>query len=129
MRLTKGEKLLLCLIFVVHFALVTLTCWDIHYYILHEKPYYTGEASLIWILFLVIDFPSSIIVFITSGPGVVGLPWFIDAKNHVMSDVVWPGLVFQIVGTMNWFLIYFAVRRLWKRKKDCIAANMNPIEK
>jgi len=119
-RLAKRDKLFLCLIFVVHLVFVVLIGCLVLEKVFYETPYYTGEASLGWMVFLVIDFPASVIVMITSGPGVVGLPWFIGERNHVVGDVIWPGIVFQIIGTVNWFLIYFVVcrNRIWKKNND-----------
>ena len=95
-------------IFLIHFFLVVIVCGSM----IHANKYNpetAGEASLMWATFLLLDFPMSIIVMLTSGPGVVGIPKLLASysRDWFFTDVIWPGLVFQIVGVINWILLIY----------------------
>ena len=105
-------------VFIVHLVLILLTCWIV-YSAINNDPNYMGEASLIWQFFLGIDFPASIPVMFTSGAAVVSVPESLLNRGVVFCDVIWPGFVFQILGTINWFcIIYFwpQIKRLFGKK-------------
>jgi hypothetical protein len=74
------------------------------------------EAPFLWAIFLLIDFPCSIIVFVTGGVSVVGIPEYYIG-NWFVCDVLWPSVVFQFVGTINWFLILGVYHFIKKRYK------------
>jgi hypothetical protein len=86
----------------------------------YPPPY---EAPLLWAAFLLIDFPASIIVIMVglkygSLYGPFGVPQFLcDYYNEhwLIISVIWPAIVFQLVGTVNWTIclwLYF-----WLNKK------------
>jgi len=101
-------------IFVIHLILVIIVGGSIYY----DTIYHSGsdESLLLWAVFLAIDFPMSIIVMITSGPSVVGVPRFLLSYFHgslIFRDVIWPGLVFQVVGVCNWILLIYLYKTFW----------------
>ena len=67
----------------------------------------SGEAELAWALFLLLDFPLSIIVMITSGPMVVGVPVVFQDYGWFFCSVIWPATVFQVIGTINWIALLY----------------------
>jgi hypothetical protein len=87
---------------------------------------HASETWLLWAIFLVLDFPASIIVLVTSGPCVVGIPVWLDELWHnppgthhlLLHDVLWPGLVFQFVGTVNWTILLWLYFWLYKNKNQ-----------
>ncbi|MDR0336405.1 MAG: hypothetical protein LBI18_04875 [Planctomycetaceae bacterium] len=88
------------------------------------------EAPLLWAIFLLIDFPILILVMITtSGQTVVSIsiPFYcgVSEKNWQFNDVIWSGLVFQFIGTINWLLLKMFYLYLFEKKKTKSA---NPIQ-
>ena len=77
--------------------------------------------------FLVSDFPASIILVVSgiyfgAVYGVVGVPEFLDdyfGGHWLLVDVIWPALVFQIIGTINWTMLIYLLRiALHSRRND-----------
>lgn len=108
-----GKKMLLSYmtvtnVFLVHLFLVIIVC----FYIVGSEFYFpqqSDEVFLVWAIFLVVDFPTSIIVLLTSGPTVVSIPKWISIYYHgkFFSELVWPAVIFQIVGTINWITLIY----------------------
>ena len=116
----------------LHLLLVLLFCALMIY--THLVNPGNPEANLAWMVFLGIDFPVSIIVFATSGASVVSVPIWVndlwlsmvgsaggDASGDLwllydclLYDVLWPGFVFQVVGTVNWVLIVSVLLKVRK---------------
>ena len=103
-------------VFLFHLFIVLLMCmflvFDKHF---TPPPY---ESPLLWAAFMLIDFPASIVVFITSGRyGVVGIPqFFCDYfdSHWLIIHVIWPAAVFQLVGTVNWTVLIWILRIVMK---------------
>ena len=93
-----------CLVFAVHSILVLSMC-GLTFLTLQGNLSDRGEASLGWMIFLAVDFPASILVMITSGASIVSVPECFMKNGIVFRDVIWPGIVFQVLGTINWFVI------------------------
>ena len=76
------------------------------------RPHAEG-ADLAWAIFLVLDFPLSIPIFMTSGPTVVSCPKFLTPPSFLPGwffyDVIFPGFVFLIIGILNWMLLLGAI--------------------
>ncbi len=103
-------------IFLAHLFLVTVTCLWIIYskFSLPESD----ESFFIWATFLVIDFPVSIVVMLTSGPNVVSVPQWIRAyfQGWIFVDLIWPAIVFLVIGTMNWVALIYLYKLFSKKK-------------
>ena len=101
-------------IFIIHLIVVLLTVVFVTCIAFSSGPNgnINDEACLVWAAFLLFDFPCSIIVMVTSGPGVVGVPEFVRGGGFFVSEILWPGMVFQVVGTINWVLIMMLYRRI-----------------
>lgn len=110
-------------VFSIHLVLVGLICWSI----IQTKTYYAppDESDFTWIILLILDFPLSLIVLFTSGPAVVSMPEFLNPVSRFFNfsgifpssafrDIIWPAIVFQIVGTANWMLIFFVISKKGK---------------
>jgi hypothetical protein len=94
-------------IFVAHLVLVIAACGFIIYTKFVCSP--PDESFLTWGIFLLIDFPMSVFVLLTSAPAVVSYPEWLKLyfRGWVFQELIWPGLVFQIVGTINWIALFY----------------------
>jgi len=100
--------LIAAIIFFIHILLVIVVSGIVIYSEKYFSP--SSEGRLLWAMFLLLDFPMSIIVMVTSGPGVVGEPECLEPyfrRSWFLCDVIWPGMIFQVIGSLNWiFLVY-----------------------
>lgn len=99
--------------FIVHIVLVIIASG----LVIYTKTFYAppDESFFVWAVFLLIDFPSSIVIMLTSGPTVVSLPEYLgsDFRHWIFEDVVWPGLCFLVIGTFNWTFLLYVIN--WSR--------------
>ena len=108
-RLLRKIKKIAC-IFSVHLFLVVGMCTSVYCSKIYgSEPY---EAPLDWMLFVIIDFPMSSFVLITAGHDVVSVPaaFGVDETDWFFRDVLWPGIIFQIIGTINWVILFYLCR-------------------
>jgi len=66
------------------------------------------EGVMVWLLFLLLDFPLSWLFFMVNPV----IHWV--SESGFWRFVLAPAIFFQIVGTVNWMLIYLAVTGLLK---------------
>jgi hypothetical protein len=105
-------------IFGGHLALVILiSVFIVYCKIFQPGPY---EAPLIWGLLTFIDFPLSLVLVFTAGYCSVGVPFFfhISEQNWVFFDILWPSVVFQLVGTTNWILVVVFLKYLSNKMEN-----------
>jgi len=88
------------IIFLVHLVLVIGAVY-------HELFAEEG-AGLIWILFLLLDFPLSCLFFMVNSI----VHWILG--SILLRFTFATAIFFQIVGTVNWLLIYLAINWLNK---------------
>ncbi len=98
------------IIALIHLVLVLLISWsvtDSHY---HCNP---DESFVLWAFFLFLDFPCSIVIMVTSGPCVVSIPNWLFRYGWFVTEVIWPALVCQVVGMVNWTIIIMLLKKIW----------------
>jgi|GEM_PF-5202480 len=81
------------------------------------RPYPIGinEAQLIWLAFYVIDFPLGLLLYPIAGLLVELFPILSSSfDNYYWDCVVLPALLVQMLGWMNWTMIWYACKYLCK---------------
>ncbi len=120
-RKPSSVRRLAMIVFLVHLAPVLLICGAIvHGYLTKD---HTGELHFMWIWGVIMDFPLSLLLFFVSGAGIGTAPleWMgVEHRWWPLHDVIWPGVIFQTVGTLNWLGIVLVVRALRKRGRNGI---------
>jgi len=66
------------------------------------------ESSLLWLIFTLLDFPLGWLFYFAYD----FIHWV--SESDFWRFVLWPALFFQIIGTVNWLLIYLVARWLIK---------------
>jgi hypothetical protein len=87
-----------CIIFFIHLILVAFVARYVYAY---------SEASTLWLIFLLLDFPLSWLILIVHP--------FIDQISdcYFWRTTFALAIFFQTIGTINWLVIYMLVRKIF----------------
>jgi hypothetical protein len=105
----KNFRLLLW-VFLIHLILISVVAYDIATTI-DRYP----EAGHEWLIFLMIDFPTVMLVSGVIGPS-SRLLFFIQCEG-MFCDHVLTAIELQILGTLHWYLVLKCLQYLSKRFK------------